>query len=92
MALQTFSSSLKQLFLPPERRWNILKGVISEDFKKIHHNHVTKVEILVNGLIHMKINMQILSVGLPAGFPELFPKCIVQPIRVIGSTCSCRTT
>lgn len=47
--------------------------------------------MLVNGLIRRKINMQILSPGLPAGFPELFPKHKAQPILVIGSGHSCRT-
>lgn len=48
--------------------------------------------MLVNGLIRGKINMQVLSPGLPAGFPELFPKHMVQPILVTGSSHSCGTT
>lgn len=54
-------------------------------------NHVIKLKMLVNGLIDGKINMQILSLGLPAGFPVLFSMHAIHPILVTSSSRSCRT-
>lgn len=78
----------------PKGRWNILLGVMLKNLEFLgcfyYLHHVTRLKTLVNGLMCPRINTQIPSPGLPAAFPALPSKHVVQPIRTRGSRHSCR--
>lgn len=89
------AESTPGLFLPPKREMEYFAGRYVKEFGVLgfffyYLHHVTQLKTLVNGLMCPKINTQIPSPGLPAAFPALPSKHVVQPIRTRGSRHSCR--